>query len=76
MLDQVADWQNRPLEPVYPLVFFDALRILADRRVQLGQAERRLRKRPNNQRSMISTPASTLRLVLGRRGPRRGVGRV
>ena len=27
MLDEVAIWQNRPLEPVYPLVFFDALRI-------------------------------------------------
>lgn len=27
VLDEVAIWQNRPLEPVYPLVFFDALRI-------------------------------------------------
>jgi putative transposase len=27
VLDEVAVWQNRPLEPVYPLVFFDALRI-------------------------------------------------
>ncbi len=27
VLDEVANWQNRPLEPVYPLVFFDALRI-------------------------------------------------
>jgi transposase-like protein len=25
--DQVAEWQNRPLEPLYPLVFFDALRV-------------------------------------------------
>jgi len=24
---EVADWQNRPLEPVYPVVFFDALRV-------------------------------------------------
>jgi len=23
----VAEWQNRPLEPMYPLVFFDALRV-------------------------------------------------
>lgn len=27
VLDEVATWQNRPLEPVYPLVFFDALRV-------------------------------------------------
>ena len=27
VLEEVAIWQNRPLEPVYPLVFFDALRV-------------------------------------------------
>ena len=27
MLDEIATWQARPLEPVYPLVFFDALRV-------------------------------------------------
>src|SRR5919202_1508348 len=27
VLDEVAAWQPRPLEPVYPLVFFDALRV-------------------------------------------------
>jgi len=27
VLEEVATWQARPLEPVYPLVFFDALRI-------------------------------------------------
>jgi len=26
-LDEVAAWQNRPLETVYPVVFFDALRV-------------------------------------------------
>src|SRR6201996_383145 len=26
VLDEVRDWQNRPLDPVYPVVFFDALR--------------------------------------------------
>jgi putative transposase len=25
VLDEIATWQARPLEPVYPLVFFDAL---------------------------------------------------
>ena len=27
VLDQVATWQQRPLDPAYPLVFFDALRV-------------------------------------------------
>ena len=27
VLDEVTSWQNRPLEAVYPLVFFDALRV-------------------------------------------------
>lgn len=27
VLDEIALWQARPLEPVYPLVFFDALRV-------------------------------------------------
>jgi transposase-like protein len=27
VLDEVAIWQERPLDPVYPLVFFDAIRV-------------------------------------------------
>ena len=27
VLEEVRDWQSRPLDPVYPVVFFDALRI-------------------------------------------------
>jgi putative transposase len=27
VLDEIAEWQDRPLEPLYPLVFFDALRV-------------------------------------------------
>jgi putative transposase len=27
VLETVGEWQNRPLEPMYPLVFFDALRV-------------------------------------------------
>ncbi|SEG71406.1 Transposase, Mutator family [Methylobacterium sp. 190mf] len=27
VLEEVAAWQARPLEPVYPIVYFDALRI-------------------------------------------------
>ena len=32
VLDEIAAWQARPLEPVYPLVFFDALRVKVRRR--------------------------------------------
>src|SRR5258708_32153057 len=27
VLEDVIEWQNRPLEPMYPGVFFDALRV-------------------------------------------------
>lgn len=27
VLEEIAAWQTRPLEPVYPIVFFDALRV-------------------------------------------------
>ena len=27
VLDEIVEWQNRPLEALYPLVFFDALRV-------------------------------------------------
>jgi hypothetical protein len=27
VLDEVREWKNRPLDPVYPVVFFDALRV-------------------------------------------------
>jgi putative transposase len=27
VLDEVTEWQNRPLETLYPLIFFDAIRI-------------------------------------------------
>jgi putative transposase len=27
VLDEIATWQTRPLEPVYPLLFFHALRV-------------------------------------------------
>jgi transposase-like protein len=27
VVDEVREWQNRPLDPVYPAVFFDALQV-------------------------------------------------
>jgi putative transposase len=27
VLDEIAEWQNRPLEPLYALIFFDAIRV-------------------------------------------------
>ena len=27
VLEEIAEWQNRPLEPLYALAFFDAIRV-------------------------------------------------
>ena len=27
VLEEIAEWQNRPLDALYPLVFFDAIRV-------------------------------------------------
>lgn len=27
VMEEVAEWQNRPLDPMYPLIFFDAIRV-------------------------------------------------
>jgi putative transposase len=27
VMEEVAEWQNRPLDPMYPLMFFDAIRV-------------------------------------------------
>ena len=27
VLDEVAEWQNRPLDPMFPIIFFDAIRV-------------------------------------------------
>ncbi len=27
VIDEIKDWQNRPLEPLYPVIIFDALRV-------------------------------------------------
>ena len=32
VLEEVQDWQNRPLDRVYPVIFFDALRVKNSRR--------------------------------------------
>ncbi len=34
VLEEIAAWQARPLEPVYPLVFFDALRVKVRRAIR------------------------------------------
>ena len=43
VLDEVREWQNRPLDPVYPVVFFDALSRQDPRRGP-GQEQGRLRR--------------------------------
>jgi hypothetical protein len=59
VLDEVATWQNRPLEATYPLVFFDALRLPRSRRrfVGLGTTRR------------LPPPASWLRRPWGSGSP-------
>jgi putative transposase len=27
VLEEITEWQNRPLEALYPLIFFDAIRV-------------------------------------------------
>jgi len=44
VLDEVATWQSRPLEPVYPLVFFDALRVKDQRRRSMQGGAHRARR--------------------------------
>jgi putative transposase len=41
VLEQVAEWQNRPLDPLSALVFFDALRV----KIRDGEQDRRRRRR-------------------------------
>ncbi len=41
VLEQVAEWQNRPLDTLYPLVFFDAVRV----EIRDGEQDRRRRRR-------------------------------
>ena len=38
VLETVAEWQNRPLEAMYPLVFFDALRVRSVTRPSMSRA--------------------------------------
>ena len=43
VLEEVSDWQNRALEPMYPIVFLDALRVKNPRRRKPpGQKQGRL----------------------------------
>ena len=40
VLDEVAEWQNRPLDLCYPLVFFDAIRVkVRERRLRAQQGD-------------------------------------
>ena len=36
VLDELAAWQARPLEAVYPLIYFDALRVRSATRARSG----------------------------------------
>jgi putative transposase len=52
VLEEVAEWQNRPLEPLYPLVFLDALRVkVRDEGTVRNKAVPRARRRCSASRS-------------------------
>ena len=55
VLEEVADWQNRALEPMYPIVFLDALR------VKIRDAESRQVKNKAVYVALGVTPALWLR---------------
>ena len=64
VLETVAEWQNRPLEPMYPLVFFDALRVkIRDEGLVRNKAVSRLasrRKEPRTSWAFGSRPRKAL----------------
>ena len=66
VLEEVAAWQARPLEPVYPLVFFDALRV----KIRDGEQDRRRRRRKPAQ-PWCATRPSTWRWASGPTARRR-----
>jgi putative transposase len=71
VLDEITAWQARPLEPVYPLVFFDALRV----KVRDKGALIALRSGSSNTRARLrrgsATRRSTSRLACAPMAPRR-----
>ena len=56
VLDEVATWQNRPLEPVYPLIFFDALRTAAKRTGECRPGSGPWRRRSSRSFSISASP--------------------
>src|ERR1700690_316863 len=65
VLETVAEWQNRPLETMYPLVFFDALRVkirdegLVRKRPSMSRLASR-RKEPRTSWAFGSRPRKAL----------------
>ncbi len=44
VMDGMAEWQNRPLDPVYPVVFLDAINVkIRDGKVPTGRSTWRWR---------------------------------
>ena len=70
ILDEIAEWQNRPLEAMYPLVFFDALRVKV-------RDEGTVRNKAVYMDEIDKRPAQVRVTVYGRERPRgeeRGIG--
>src|SRR6516162_8895295 len=77
VLEEVRDWQNRPLDPVYPVVFLDALRVkirdegLVKNRAKEQSSGSRSSTSSRRAASMISSsPSLTASKAFPRRSPR------
>jgi putative transposase len=58
VLDEVKEWQNRPLDPVYPVVFLDALRVkIRDEGIVRSEPLRRHWFKPNGERRLSGAGA-------------------
>jgi len=60
VVDEVAQWQGRPLEPVYAIVFFDALRVKIRDRV----CGRPVGAKVSNDRRELETELGTCHTVV------------
>ena len=57
VLEEVKEWQNRPLDPIYPVVFLDALRV----KIRDDGAPTALRSGPFRTRARLRRRAATRR---------------
>jgi len=65
VLDQMLEWQNRPLDAVYPVLLIDAIVL----KIRDGQVAERSQQVPNMIPHRFGTQVQLLRDLLGRAAP-------